>query len=465
MSRYLVFVVASLSFLLVSISGTSVAVAFPEITSSFNASLILAGWVLSVNQLAATAFMPLAGKAGDIFGGKRTFLISIAVFTTGSLLCAVAPNIQLLIASRFIQAVGAGSFMPIATAIISSQFPNSRQQAIGFFSSIMPIGMIIGPNIGGWLVHAFGWRSVFWLNIPMGVIVFIATLFLLRPSKREKGQLDMVGAGLFSGMLSAFLIALSQIGSSRESTSLAISGILFATAIVIAFFFFRHEGRNKNPVIDLQILKEKPFLAANFFNFLYGMAVLGVMSFTPLYAVSIFGMSTFESGLILTPRSVGTFIAAIVTSMFLPKWGYRMPMLFGTGIGILGLILLGMEIPGIDVLGTHISGTVVMAIIMFISGVGMGITAPAANNACIELMPQRVATISGVRGMFRQSGSAISIAVTSLVLQNFSDIGRGFMVVFYGLAVVMVLSIPFIFAMPKACAPLPATGKNDNQTT
>src|SRR4030042_266926 len=111
MSRYLVFVVASLSFLLVSISGTSVAVAFPEITSSFNASLILAGWVLSVNQLAATAFMPLAGKAGDIFGGKRTFLIPTAVFTTGSLLCAVAPNIQLLIASRFIQAVGAGSFM------------------------------------------------------------------------------------------------------------------------------------------------------------------------------------------------------------------------------------------------------------------------------------------------------------------------------------------------------------------
>lgn len=456
MSRYFVFAVASLSFLLVSISGTSVSVAFPDIMTSFNASLILAGWVLSVNQLAATAIMPLAGKAGDIFGGKRTFLISVAVFTIGSLLGAVAPNIQFLIGARFIQALGAGSFMPIGTAIISDQFPNARQQAIGLFSSIMPIGMIIGPNIGGWLVHAYGWQSVFWLNIPMGAAVFIAALFLLKPGKREEGQLDITGAGFFAGMLSAFLIAISEIGNNRDAASLAVSGLLLVMAIIFGILFFRHEGRNKNPIIDLQILKKKPFLAANLFNLLYGMAVLGVMSFVPLYAVSIFGMSTLESGLILTPRSVGTLAASIVTSMFLPKWGYRRPMLVGTGMLALGLVLLGMKVTGIDVPGIHLSGAVLLGIIMFISGAGMGITAPAANNACIELMPNRVATISGVRGMFRQTGSAVSIAVTSLILQNVSEIGGGFSIVFYGLAVVLVLSVPFIFAMPRACVALPA---------
>jgi EmrB/QacA subfamily drug resistance transporter len=462
-TKYIVFGVTSLSFLLVAISGTTVSVAFPIITSSFNVSLILAGWVLSVNQLAATAIMPLAGKAGDIFGGKLTFLISIAVFTIGSLLGAIAPNIEFLIAARFIQAIGLGSFLPLGTAIVSDQFPDARQQAIGLFTSIMPIGMIIGPNIGGWLVDAFGWRSVFWLNIPLGVIVFIASFFLLKPGKKEEGQLDLAGAGLFTGSLSALLIALSDIGSNPSRSSWLLPGLLFAVAIVLMLIFIRREGRIENPIIDLQLLKKRPFLAANIFNLLYGASVLGIMSFTPLYATSLYGMSTLESGLILTPRSVGTMAASIVTSISLPKWGYRWPMLFGTGIMVLSLFLLGIELTGINVLGIHLSGTMILLTIMFLSGVGMGVTAPAANNACIELMPNRIATITGVRGMFRQSGSAISIAVTSLILQNFSGMNQGFTVVYFGLAAILVISAPLVFAMPKAAGALYPTEKASRQ--
>jgi EmrB/QacA subfamily drug resistance transporter len=458
-SRYIIFAVGSLSFLLISISGTSVSVAFPNITTDLNASLILAGWVLSVSQLAGTAIMPLAGRAGEIFGAKRCFLISIAVFTIGSLFSSLAPNIYFLIAARFIQALGAGGFLPLVTAIVSDLFPNSRQQAIGLFSSIMPIGTIIGPNIGGWLVQDYGWRSVFWLNIPLGVAVFIATLFLLKPGKKEGGNLDLAGTGMFCGMLSAFLIAVTELGDTENGSRWLVAGILIAAAVIMGISFWRHEGRVKNPIIDLQMLKERPFFAANAFNLLYGAAVLGVMSFIPLYAISIFGMSTFESGLILTPRSIGMIIASIVTSMMLPKWGYRRPMLVGTGGMVLSLALLGLELTGTSVFGMDISSTVILVIIMFISGAAMGIIAPAANNACIDLMPNRVATITGVRGMFRQSGSAISIAVTSLVLENFSGIGRGFTAVFYGLAVILVLSVPFIFAMPKGCVTLPPTEK------
>ncbi|MHB8104068.1 MAG: MFS transporter [Dehalococcoidales bacterium] len=451
-SRYIVFAVGSLSFLLVSISGTSVSVAFPVITTDFNASLILAGWILSVNQLAATAIMPLAGKAGDIFGAKRIFLISIAFFTIGSLLSAIAPNIYFLIAARFIQAIGGGGFLPLMTAIASDLFPNSRQQAIGFFSSIFPIGMIIGPNIGGWLVEAYGWRSVFWLNIPLGIIVFIAMFFMLKETKKEEGRLDLAGAGLFTGMLSAFLIALSEAGNTENSSSWVVACLLFAAAVIMGILFFRHESKAKAPIIDLQVLKEKPFLAANVFNLLYGAAVLGVMSFIPLFATSIYGMSTLQSGLILTPRSVGTIAA------------YRRPILWGTGITVASLVLLGLESTGIRVFGPNISGTITLGIVMFISGAAMGIVAPAANNACIELMPNRVATITGVRGMFRQSGSAISIAITSLMLQNFSDIGQGFTIAFYGLAVIMILAVPSVFAMPKACITLPQDGNTEKQS-
>jgi EmrB/QacA subfamily drug resistance transporter len=455
MKRYVIFVVSALSLLLVSISGTSVSVAFPNITDAFHASLILASWVLGVNQLAGTAIMPLAGKAGDVFGGKRTFLVSIAVFTLGSLLSAIAPNIIFLIVARFIQAIGAGSFLPLATAIVSDQFPNARQQAIGLFSSIFPLGMIIGPNIGGWLVESFGWRSVFWLNIPLGIIVFIAALTILKPGKKMGGKLDMTGAGLFTGMLSSFLIALSEIGSSRDSLSWIIFGILMALAVFLLYLFARHERKIKNPIIDLQVLKDKPFQAANYFNFLYGMAVLGVMAFIPLYAIEVFGMTTLASGLILTPRSVGTMLASLVTSISLPKWGYRGPMLFGTATMILTLILLGLQFSSATFWGIHLSGAWLLGILMFISGVGMGVTAPAANNACIELMPDRVATITGVRGMFRQSGSAVSIAATSLVLENFSHMGQGFKVVFFALAAILVLSVPFIFAMPRSATACP----------
>ncbi|MCX7911855.1 MAG: MFS transporter, partial [Dehalococcoidales bacterium] len=424
--RYFVFGVSSLSFLLVSISGTTVSVAFPAITDHFHTSLIIAGWVLSINQLTATAIMPLAGKAGDIFGTRRAFLASIAVFTLGSLLAAVAPNIWLLIAARFVQAVGMGSFLPLGTAIVSDYFAEARQQAIGLFTSIMPIGMIIGPNLGGWLVEAFGWRSVFWLNIPLGVAVFTASFFLLRGKEgREKGHLDLTGAGLFTGSLSAFLIALTQLGHSRTGLSWTVSGLLLVLAVVAGYFFLKHERETEDPVIDLMVLKERPFLAANIFNLVYGISVLGVMAFIPLYATSVYGMSTLGSGLILTPRSIGTIVASTVTSLFLPKLGYRHPMLLGTGITVLTLVLLGLRLEGLEVLGLHLSGTVILVVIIFLSGIGMGITAPAANNACIELMPQRVATITGVRGMFRQSGSAISTAVITLVLQNWRGMGGG----------------------------------------
>ncbi len=452
MSRYFIFVAVSLSLLLSAISGTAISVAFPVLTSSFDASLVLAGWVLSIYQLVNTAAMPLAGKAGDIFGKKAIFVTCLILFTVGSLLCAVAPNIQLLIVSRFIQGMGGGGFMPIATGIVAEAFPKSRHQLIGFLTSILPIGQIIGPNVGGWLVSAFGWRSVFWFNVPLGIITLVISAFLLKPSVREKGHIDLTGAGLFTGSLFALLTGLSQMGSSSDSESTlsrTSSGLLLATGVALMFILIRHLRRAKDPIIDWQVLRQKPFLAANIYNLIFGACVFGILSFIPLYAVSVYGMSTIESGLILTPRSVGMMIASMVTSIFLVRWGYRRPIIVGTAMLVVSLFLLGIESGGIDLLGIQIGSTVLLIGIMFLSGVGMGVAAPAANNACIELMPNRIASISGVRGMFRNSGGAISIAVTSLLLHNIGDMARGFTIAFFGLAIVMLIVSPLIFAMPK----------------
>jgi EmrB/QacA subfamily drug resistance transporter len=453
-TKYFIFIAAGLSLLIVSISATTVAVAFPVIISTFNTSLIVAGWILSINQLAATAIMPLAGKAGDIFGGKVCFLVFLGIFTIGSLFCALSPNIEILIAARFIQSIGAGGFLPITTGIVSEQFPNSRQQAIGLITSFFPIGMLIGPNLGGWLVEAYGWKSVFWINIPLGVIVFIIAIFLLRSGKKESGHMDLTGAGLLAGALSAFLYAVSEIGNTGQGVAWLLPGLMFAASIGLILLFIRHEGKEKNPIIDLQILKEKPFMAANLFNLLFGMVVLGIMNFIPLYATTVYGMTTLQSGLILTPRSVGMIAASTLCSINLTKWGYRRPMVIGTATVVLSLLMIGMAAPATRLLNLQLNSTVLLVVLMFTSGLGMGLTAPAANNACIDLMPSRVATITGVRGMFRQAGGAISIAITSLILYNTTDIAHGFMMVFIGLAVIMFVLTPLIYAMPKApCEP------------
>ncbi|MDP2855531.1 MAG: MFS transporter, partial [bacterium] len=203
MSRYLIFAVVGLVLLLFSISGTAVAVAFPVITSSFDASLILAGWVLNAFQLTSTITMPLAGKVSDAIGRKSTFLLSLSLWTVGSLLCAIAPNIELLILFRFIQGLGGGGFLPSAAGIVADKFPRARQQALGLFTSIMPIGQMSGPLQGAWLTTAFAWRSIFGFYIPLGGIALVASALLLRTGQKETTDIELVGAGVFAGSLFA----------------------------------------------------------------------------------------------------------------------------------------------------------------------------------------------------------------------------------------------------------------------
>lgn len=467
MSRYLIFASVSLVLLLSAINGTSVAVAFPAIISEFDASLVQAGWVLSIYQLVATVVMPLAGKANDILGRKQTLMFFLGLFTLGSLLSAVAPNVPLLILSRFIQGIGGGGFLPSAAGIVADEFPRSRQRAIGLFTSIFPLGQIIGPNLGGGLTEAFGWRSIFWFNIPLAIVAFIAAVVLLRPGQKTAQRIDIRGALLLAGSLGSFMVGLTELGNGDTPVTWMLAGLLFASSIAFMVVFIRHEVRTEDPVIDLEVLRERRFMAANVYNFVYGAAVLGVVSFLPLYAVTVHGMSVFTSGIILTPRSVGMLIASTLTSIFMLRWGYRKPMLVGTAAIVLSLFLLAIASPGVNViLGVQLSSTTLLLAILLISGIGSGTSAPAANNACIELMPDRVATITGVRGMFRQGGGAIGIAIASLVLEHSAgNMGRGFFFIFLGLAIIMLLTATLIFAMPASPHDSPRAARKTSTPT
>ncbi len=399
--------------------------------------MIVTGWIISIYQLGLTATMPIVGKISDVMGRKSTFMICLVLFMLGSLLCAIAPNVESLILFRLIQSLGGGGFMPSAVGIVAEQFPQSRQKAIGLFSSIFPIGQIIGPNLGGWLVSSFGWRSVFWINVPIGLMALIASALLLHPSKRVEGKIDFLGAGLVGGSLSSFMFGLCLLGYENMRLMAVVPCL---AAFVLIFLLIRHEKRTEDPILDIEILSTKPFMAANTYNFVYGSAVIGVMSLIPIFAVSVYGMNALECGLLLTPRSVGMIAASTVTSIFIERFGYRRPMIIGTTLTVAGLLFLSYE-PG---------SITALYVIMGLLGVAVGTLSPATNNACIELMPERAATITGVRGMFRQIGGSLSITVATLVLNTVSDIALGFQIIFIGIAVVFIAAIPLIFLMPRS---------------
>ena len=304
--------------LLLSLSGSIVAVAFPQIMSAFNASIVEAGWVLSIYQIVATITMPLAGRASDIYGSKLVFMICLLFFIAGSLFCALAPNIILLIVFRFVQAIAYGGLFPCAVSIAVEQLPEHRQQAVGLLPTIGAIGQIIGPNLGGWMIEAFGWTSVFWMNVPLVLIILVLSQRFLRGTKKEGGTIDFGSALLLTGLLSSFMIGITLLGDKTEKPWLLIGGLFTAFAGFL-LAFIKYENKIPNPVIDLQTFRNKPFIAINLYNLILGACNFGISAFIPFYMVSIYGVSTLISGAILTPRSILVIITSAITSMFIVK--------------------------------------------------------------------------------------------------------------------------------------------------
>jgi MFS family permease len=199
----------------------------------------------------------------------------------------------------------------------------------------------------------------------------------------------------------------------------------------------------------MDLLKSKPFLAANLYNLLIGAGVMGIFAVIPLYATSVYQLPILISGMILTPRSLAVIPVSAITSFLLKRWGYRWPMLAGLILISFSTILLGG--PGIQIMrmmGIHLGVAGILALLIMVTGIGMGIALPASNNACIELMPEKVATITGLRGMFRSVGGALGISIITIILHLSSTPARGFRFTFMAFGLGLLFSIPLVFLMP-----------------
>ncbi len=452
MHRYLIFASAGLSLLMYAIDSTAVAVAFPPLLADFGTDVLWAAWTISVYMVAVTSAMPLMGNLGDTWGRKKLFLCSLLLFTASSMACGLAPNIYSLVAFRFLQGVGGASFLPTSAAIVTGLFPRDRERAIGLFTSIFPIGGIIGPNLAGWIVSRYSWRYIFFINLPIGLGLFLLLLLLLEgdPPVRSRSPVDFRGASYFFGAILFFMLGLNLLAEHLSRSTVLLTVLFAAVSGTFAVLFARHEQQAPHPILDLALLRSTPFLAANLYNMIIGAGIIGIFAFIPLYATSVHNLSTLASGMILTPRSVAIIVVSAVTSFLLKDWGYRWPMVLGVGImGVSTILLGGHELPFARLLGTRWGAAAILAVLIMWTGIGMGIALPASNNACIELMPDKVATITGLRGMFRYVGGALGISLITIILHLSATPVLGFRATFIGFGLGLLGTIPLVFLMPS----------------
>jgi EmrB/QacA subfamily drug resistance transporter len=444
MRRYFIFASAGLSLLMYSIDTTVVAVAFPHLMRDLDTNVLWAAWTISIYLIAVTSVMPVMGNLSDSFGRKKVFLISLILFTASSLACGLAPNIYSLVAFRFLQGIGGASFLPTAAGIVNDQFPEHRERAIGLFTSIFPIGGIIGPNLGGWIVSQYSWRYIFYINLPIGISLIALIIILLKDSKiYSRPHIDFVGASFFFGSILFLMLGLNLIAENFSISSLMITAIFLTVSFSFSYLFFRQERKDSNPILDMALLRSKPFLAANLYN------MMGIFAFIPLYATSVHQLPTLMSGVILTPRSLAVIPSAAITSFLLKRWGYRWPMVLGLIIISLSTVLLGGQGGQLlRMIGIHVGAAGILSILMMVIGIGVGIALPASNNACIELMPEKVATITGLRGMFRAVGGAFGISLITIILHSSSTPASGFRTTFISFGLGLLFTIPLVFLMP-----------------
>ncbi|MDO8568666.1 MAG: MFS transporter, partial [Dehalococcoidales bacterium] len=264
------------------------------------------------------------------------------------------------------------------------------------------------------------------------------------------GQLDFLGVGMLLGFASAIVISVTLMDRAYHLPWIltALMGLL---GIIFLVMLLRRSKKRPDAVFSREMLVSRPFLAANIFNLAYGATgESGIMTLLPLYAVSVYGMSTLQSGLVSTPRSFGIFAMSLIASFYVMKWGYHRPIIIGTLITAVGLVLLALEPGRLMLTGTGLPPMALVMGIALVAGIGAGLVAPASNNSCIDLMPEQAASITGLRQICRRIGQTISIAICTLVLEFSPNMARGFTVLLSAFTALTLLSIIAVFWMPAS---------------
>ncbi|NLU65928.1 MFS transporter [Streptomyces sp. HNM0574] len=408
--RTAVLAICCMSLLLVSLDSTALNVALPALQRELDASVSGLQWVIDAYTLVLASFLMLAGSTADRIGRRRVFRAGLALFTAGSLLCALAPGLGWLVAFRTVQAVGGSMLNPVAMSIITNTFtePRERARAIGVWGGVVGISMAAGPLLGGALVASVGWRGIFWINLPVGLAaLLLTTLFVPESRAPAARRADPVGQLLVVLALGSLTFGIIEGGGSGW-TSPAILGCFALTAGSLAVLV-RYERRRREPLIELRFFRSVPFSGATVTAVVAFAALAGFLFLNTLHLQNARGMSAFEAGLHLLPMAVLTGVCAPLSGLLVAARGARLPLvLAGVGMTAGGVLFAGFHAESSDAL-------LFTSYVLFGAGFGL-VNAPITNSAVSGMPRARAGVAAGIASTSRQVGSALGVAVIGAAL-------------------------------------------------
>jgi EmrB/QacA subfamily drug resistance transporter len=410
-----ILLICSMSLLIVGLDVTIVNVALPSIGRGFHSSLSGLQWTVDAYTLVLASLLMLSGSTADRLGRRRTFVIGLLTFSAGSLVCSLAPNLALLIVFRMVQAVGGSMLNPVAMSIITNTFtvPRERAQAIGVWAAVVGVSMALGPVVGGVLVSSVGWRSIFWINIPVGLTAVVLARRYIPESKAPIARkVDVPGQVLVITLLSSLTYGIIDAPSRGWSSPVIIGAATVAAVSLAALLVWEH--RVDVPLIELSFFRSVPFSSAAVIAVAAFAALGGFLFLNTLYLQDVRGLSPLHAGLDTLPMAAMTMLFPPLSGRIVGSRGGRIPLVIA-GIALCASCLMLVRLSATTPFSWLFTSYVVF-------GIGFGFVNAPITNTAVSGMPRAQAGVAAaIASTSRQVGQTLGVAVVgSLVSVSLS---------------------------------------------
>jgi len=409
-SPWIVFSVVAMCTFMAALDSSIVNVALPVITRILGTEIHIAQWIVTGYLLTISSLLPIFGRAGDMYGQRKILSIGVFIFTISSAACGFSSSISMLISSRILQATGAAMMMSNGPAIIAVTFPvKERGRALGTIGTVVALGSVAGPALGGILVGNFGWQTIFFVNIPIGITAFSMGRILLKKGLHKDETFDFAGSLLFTLSISSLLLVLSHGGVWGWQSIQVFSGALLGITALILFIYT--ENKVKHPMLDLSLFKNRPFLTGNLSGLLSFMAMFSNAILLPFFLTYISDLSPAQIGLIITPFPLVMGITAPVSGYLSEKIRPVYLTTAGLSITTSGLLIMSRINAGTSILQ--------ISMIQALLGLGNGMFQSPNNNSVISSVPrEKMGIAGGMNALMRNIGMVTGTAIAVSIFEN-----------------------------------------------